>query len=399
MSPDSWQRVRLEELVTVKHGFAFPGKHIHDQPVGDILLTPGNFAIGGGFRQDSFKYYDGPVPEGFVLTPGDLLVTMTDLSKTSDTLGFPAVVPSSDGQRYLHNQRLGKIEVESAALDSAYLYYRLRAHDYRHEVLASATGTTVKHTSPSRIARFAFDLPPIHEQRSIAALLGALDDKIELNRRMNETLERTIDVLFGQLLSASIGEPDVPIYDLAEVVYGAAFASAQFNGDGHGRPLIRIRDLASHEPDVFTDEAHPRATVIRPGDIVVGMDGEFRAHIWRGRNAFLNQRVCTFVPGPAVPRAYVLKVIEAPLAFFERAKTGTTVIHLGKADIDRFRVRKPRRDALAEFGQATDPMVERIVGNAAESRTLAALRDALLPKLISGELRIHDAERATEQPT
>ena len=83
----------LGELVEIEHGFAFKGNFIHDEPRGDILLTPGNFAVGGGFKSDKFKYYDGPVPDQFVLGEGDLLVTMTDLSKQSDTLGYPALVP------------------------------------------------------------------------------------------------------------------------------------------------------------------------------------------------------------------------------------------------------------------------------------------------------------------
>ncbi len=128
------------------------------EPHGDVLLTPGNFAIGGGFKGDKFKYYDGPVPEEFVLREGDLLVTMTDLSKQADTLGYPAFVPACEpGRRYLHNQRLGKILVKSPDLiDIRFLYYLLCSADYRYEVLASATGTTVKHTSPERIKRFRF---------------------------------------------------------------------------------------------------------------------------------------------------------------------------------------------------------------------------------------------------
>ena len=74
-----------------------------------MLLTPGNFAIGGGFKGDRFKYYDGSVPGEFVLDEGELLVTMTDLSKQS-RLGYPTLVPAStDGRRYLHNQRLGTL--------------------------------------------------------------------------------------------------------------------------------------------------------------------------------------------------------------------------------------------------------------------------------------------------
>ena len=84
-----WKEKTLAALIDVKHGFAFPGENIRDEPPGDILLTPGNFSIGGGFKGDKFKYFDGEVPEDYVLNDGDLIVTMTDLSKQADTLGFP----------------------------------------------------------------------------------------------------------------------------------------------------------------------------------------------------------------------------------------------------------------------------------------------------------------------
>ena len=193
-----WREVTLGDLIDIRHGFAFKGQFIHDEPQGDVLLTPRNFAIGGGFKGDKFKYYDGPVDEEYVLQEGDLLVTMTDLSKQSDTLGYPAVVPACTGERrYLHNQRLGKVlPKDTGELHTRYIYYLMCSVEYRHEVLASATGTTVKHTSPDRIRQFKFSLPPLPEQRTIAHILGTLDDKIELNRRMNRTLEEMARAIF-----------------------------------------------------------------------------------------------------------------------------------------------------------------------------------------------------------
>ena len=193
MTIREWVEVTIGDLIDIVHGYAFKGQLIHDDPQdhSDILLTPGNFAIGGGFKDDKFKYYAGDVPEGFVLHPGDLLVTMTDLSKESDTLGYPALLPSRiDSRRYLHNQRLGKIKLkETKDVESRYLYYVMCSREYRNEILASCTGTTIKHTSPERIKQYRFLLPPKEEQQAISHVLGALDDKIELNRRMNRTLE------------------------------------------------------------------------------------------------------------------------------------------------------------------------------------------------------------------
>jgi type I restriction enzyme, S subunit len=108
----NWSPTTLADLVEIKHGFAFEGEFFHDGPPGDLLLTPGNFAIGGGFQLGKKKFYRGPVPEDYVLKAGDLLVTMTDLSKDADTLGYSALVPEND-LRWLHNQRLGKVIIKS----------------------------------------------------------------------------------------------------------------------------------------------------------------------------------------------------------------------------------------------------------------------------------------------
>src|SRR5438045_765944 len=192
-----WHEKSLGDVIDIKHGFAFSGENIHDEPHGDILLTPGNFAIGGGFKGDKFKYFDGDVPNEYVLRQGDLLVTMTDLSKQADTLGYPAILPNHTGRRYLHNQRVGKIIIKADAdVDERFLFYLLRTREYRNEVLASATGTTVKHTSPRRILAHRAKFPPLAEQKTIAAVLAALDDKIELNRRMNATLEAMARAIF-----------------------------------------------------------------------------------------------------------------------------------------------------------------------------------------------------------
>jgi type I restriction enzyme S subunit len=419
-------RVRLADLAAVQHGFAFDGEFFTDDPTPHILVTPGNFARGGGFKEEKLRYYAGPVPSEFVLCEGDLVVTMTDLSKDGDTLGYPAIVPHRTGTQFLHNQRIGKVCITRPdLLNRDYLYYLLRSDEYRHEVLASATGSTVRHTSPTRIGAFSFVLPALGEQQAVAAVLRHHDRKIDLNTRTNQTLGALARALFkswfvdfdpvraktegrepagmdattaakfpesfvGRL---PLGWRESSIYELAQVAYGAPFASKCFNDAGQGRPLIRIRDLATHSPEVFTTESLDKQTLVHAGDIVVGMDGEFRAHHWRGPVSLLNQRVCKFTPLADVPPMFVSLAIVEPLRFFENAKTGTTVIHLGKADIDTFRIVNPGNEVLRAFGQFTTPLLHRVLSNQAESRTLAALRDLLAPKLLSGELRVNNAEK------
>jgi type I restriction enzyme S subunit len=113
MSNSDWKFVKLGDLIDITHGYAFKGEFFREAPPGDILLTPGNFAVGGGFKSDKLKYYVGDVPEDFILFKNDLLVTMTDLSKAADTLGYPALLPQSPKNcHFLHNQRLGKVIIK-----------------------------------------------------------------------------------------------------------------------------------------------------------------------------------------------------------------------------------------------------------------------------------------------
>jgi type I restriction enzyme, S subunit len=123
------------------------------------------------------------------------------------------------------------------------------------------------------------------------------------------------------------------------------------------------------------------------------MDGEFRAHLWQGPDAWLNQRLCCFKPKTNIPRAFIHFSIERLLEFFERSKTGTTVIHLGKSDIDTFRVLLPPPLILDRFAKIADQLDDRIVASARESRTLTELRDMLLPPLISGKLHVARLEQ------
>ena len=302
--------------------------------------------------------------------------------------------------------------------DTRFLMHSLAATDFGGYL----TGSTMPKLTQANMDRIPILAPPVDEQRAIADILGTLDDKIELNRRMTETLEAMARALFkswfvdfdlvqakaegrdpglpkplSNLFPDSFEDSELgeipkgwkvqPVYEIAHVVCGAPFASSQFNTDGVGKPLVRIRDLPNETPGVWTPEVHPKGHMVRPGDIVVGMDGEFRVYLWGGSDAWLNQRVCVFVPEPGYSAAFVRNSIIEPLAGVEATETATTVIHLGKADIDQFLVTVPVSPVSAAFNRTCQPWYDGIVAHKLESRTLTALRDTLLPRLISGELR------------
>lgn len=311
--------------------------------------------------------------------------------------------------------------VPKTELDMRWLYYAI----IHHKLGEIDDGSPIPSTTRSAVYVRDIDVPELPEQQAIAAVLSALDEKIELNRQMNETLEASARALFrdwfvnfGPTRAKMVGAapylaPDIwslfpdsldgegnpvgwtisEIYQIAEVIYGAAFASDRFNSERVGRPLVRIRDLSNHEGGFFTDETHKKEYLIQPGSIVVGMDGEFRAYVWQGEPSLMNQRVCCFSPKSAGDRAFLWFAIQPHLDSCEKSAIGTTVIHLGKKDIDRFNFIDPGLKLLQAFSRIAEPLVDQIVRNGQESRTLAEARDVLLPKLMSGQIRVSQAEK------
>jgi len=201
---ESWTSESLRILINVKHGFAFKGEYFTDYETENILLTPVNFKIGGGFNYERFKYYQGVTTEDYILKSGELILSMTDLSKAGDTLGYPALIPEGGSKKYLHNQRLGKVELKSDKVNLSFIYWRLMGQDYRKHILSTATGTTVRHTSPSKIQEFEFALPSLPEQKQIAEILSAVDQKISVNKKLKEKLTLLKKGLMQDLLSGKV---------------------------------------------------------------------------------------------------------------------------------------------------------------------------------------------------
>jgi type I restriction enzyme S subunit len=429
-----WMEMVLKEAIDIKHGFAFPGENIRDVPRGDILLTPGNFAIGGGFKGDKFKYFDGEVPEEYVLNEGDLIVTMTDLSKQSDTLGYPAFVPESLGPRFLHNQRLGKVRIkEGAELDKIFLFYLLRSAEYRNEILASATGTTVKHTSPGRILTFKADIPKLPEQVEIGRVLGRLDDRIELNRRMNEALEAIARAIFKSWFVdfdpvraktegrdtglpshiASLFPDSFEDSELGEIPAGWAVKSLgevtnylnrgispSYVDDG-GVLVLNQKCIRHGEVDASKGRRHDPLKrsivdrILQFGDILVnstgvGTLGRVAQFLQVEEETIVDSHVTVVrAAGAEVSEHYLgvaLGLRQDEIEALGEGSTGQT--ELSRSKLAEILVLVPSPPIIDQFDRLCGPLRQARITNGQESASLASSRDALLPKLISGQLRV-----------
>ena len=285
--------------------------------------------------------------------------------------------------------------------DADFLYYLICSPLVRNPAIKSMVGSSGRQrVQTDVVGNLDVELPPIEEQRKIGGLLKAIDDKIEHNNVINNNLFEQMQALykawfvdfepFGGVRPSSWN--DTNIYAIANIIYGAPFASKLFNTDGLGKPIIRIRDLKEQAFVTFTTEEHPKGHLIQPGDIVVGMDGEFRPYIWGNEPAWLNQRVCIFESNRPQGKAFVLYTIKPLLNKIEQTQVATTVIHIGKKDFDAFEIILPDEATLDSFDSITAPMIEQIVNNRLQNKRLAVLRDTLLPKLMSGELDVSDID-------
>lgn len=376
MTSDSWETLTLSEVAHYQNGRAT--KPAEARETGMLVVKIRE--LNSGVTDKSVRVDPDLVEPKHRIRDGDLLFAWSASVGIYVWRGGDAAL----------NQHIFKVQAKPGT-DQRFLRYLL---EFELRALLSAAAerqTTMGHVRKADLARLTCRRPPIEEQRAIAEVLGALDDRIEWCYRVAGTLLELSRAAFFEWVARS-PDAETGIYDLATVEYGAPYKSALFNDEREGLPVIRIRDVGGEDTAAYTTERHPRDVIIEPGDIVVGMDGEFRAHPWRGPVALLNQRVCSFRPKTGVARSLVLHALEQPLQFYENSITGTTVIHLGKKHIDRFKV--PYSEQGNELlRRAADPMLDHIVHLSEEKRGLQRLRDTLLPELLSGGLRIEDPSR------
>jgi type I restriction enzyme, S subunit len=199
MIPNGWIYEALGNHVFVKHGFAFKSDYFYSEGQ-YILLTPGNFHEKGGIRliPEKIKYYIGSIPQEYILSENDLLVVMTE--QAPGLLGSAALIPETN--KYLHNQRLGLININNRkVIDINFIYFVFNSWLVRRRIEETASGTKVKHTSPSKIHEIIIPIPPLPEQCKIAEILGAWDDAIALLEKLITAKRKLKQGLMQQLLT------------------------------------------------------------------------------------------------------------------------------------------------------------------------------------------------------
>ncbi len=435
---DSWPTCKLGQIAAVRHGWPFKSELYSLERQGrPIVVSIGNFQYSGGFRFEStvIKEYAGAYPHEYELNSGDLLLVMTCQTPGGEILGIPARVPS-DGCTYLHNQRIGLVTNVAKHVDAGFLYWLFLTKSFNSHLVATASGTKILHTAPSRIEAFEFSLPPLPEQRAIAHILGTLDDKIELNRRTNETLEAMARALFkswfvdfdpvhakkagrkpeGMDAETAALFPDdfedsemgkiprgwraVPLDTIADFLNGLALQKFPAAAGEPSLPVIKIAQLRKGAVD-GADQANrnvPMQYVVKDGDLLFSWSGTLEVAVWCGGEGALNQHLFK-VTSKSTPPWFYHGWLVHHLAEFRQiaADKATTMGHIQRGHLTRAIVALPSGKAIEVGSAALAPLAARSLSVRKNSQTLAALRDALLPQLLSGSLRVPEAMRLVEK--
>ena len=392
-----WNEGKIKDFVDVKGGKRLPkGKRLAGFPTAHPYIRIRDIGKSKVLQLTAdYEYVDDETQKDisrYIVSEGDILISVVG------TIGLVGIVGDTlHGANQTENcDKLTNYK----GIDRDFLYYYLVSPIGQGEISKGTVGAVQPKLPLKNIQDLTVRFPSLRTQKKIASVLSALDNKIEKNTEINENLQEQMEALYKSWFKDFApfnGEcptnwKKADIYSIANIIYGAPFSSKLFNTDGDGLPIIRIRDLREQAFVTYTTEQHPKGHLIQPGDIVVGMDGEFRPYIWGNTEAWLNQRVCIFENKRPKGKAFVLYTIKPLLYQIEQTQVATTVIHIGKKDYDAFEFYLPDDDTLDQFDEITCPMIDQIVVNCLENKRLAEIRDAILPKLMSGELDVSDID-------
>jgi len=417
---------RLADHVHLMTGYPFKSASYTTEPSA-LRLVRGDNVVQGCLRWDNAARWPSELTDGleqYRLEPGDVVLAM-DRPWIEAGLKYARIgiadVPA------LLVQRVSRLRAGDK-LDQGFLFYLIGSQTFTNHVLAVQTGTAVPHISGNQILDFRFQLPPLAEQRAIASVLGALDDKIEQNRRTAQALEKlaraifrawfvdfepvkakaagatdspsmpqpVFDALPTRLVDSAIGPvPEgwsvQPLANVAMFLNGLALQKYPPRGDADDLPVIKIAQLrkGSAEGADLANGDVPAEYVIGDGDLLFSWSGTLEATFWFGGKGALNQHLFK-VTSNEYPSWLCLLWVHQHLPWFRAIAAGkaTTMGHIKRGHLTEAKVVTATPQVLQAANDIIGPLYELYARTMLESRKLAGMRDYLLPKLLSGDVRI-----------
>jgi Restriction endonuclease S subunits len=392
-------------------------------PVGVPVIRGQNMGFGrwvsGEFVFVSLQKADDL--SGNIAREGDLIFTQRG------TLGQVAIVPPKPYEKYVISQSQMKLSADKSKANVMFLYYLFSSQEHQEYIRQNAIQTGVPHTNLEHLRNTPLYLPPLSEQQKIVRILGSLDDKIELNRQMNETLETMARAIFQSWFvdfdpvrakadgrqpagmdteMAALFPEGLEVVDGREVPKGWPIGilgeivelrtdRIEVNAERNNLRYIALNDIPSKSLDLsyyqFGSDVNSSIIAFGKGDILFG---SMRPYFHKVGLTFFDgiTRTTTFVlrPRKKVFRHYSLFTLfsEDVVSFATTASVGTTIPYVKWDALQDYSIVIPPEPLLDVFEKTVCSLIEKIGVNGEQSRTLAQIRDELLPKLLSGEISV-----------
>lgn len=435
---DNWQRLQVADLIaesTLCVGDGYRAKLEELATSGVPFARAGN--IDGGFHFESADRF----PERNLARVGDKISQPGDVVFTSKgTVGRFAFV-SEKTPRFVYSPQLCFWRsLQPRTINPRFLFYWMEGPEFYSQYKAVAGQTDMaEYVSLTDQRRMYITLPPLEDQQAIADVLGSVDDKIELNRRMNETLEAMARAIFkswfvdfdpvrtkaegrqpfgmdaataalfpSSLQDSSLGK--IPkgwrasrIGDVVATLLGGTPSRAEPSYWGGEIPWInsgKANEFRIIEPSEFITRTglDSSATKLLPSrTTVIAITGATLGQVSLTEiETCANQSIVGVIGNDVLPSEFLYFWVKNEIDDLLAWQTGGAQQHINKNNVNDLQVLVPSEPVMLSFLRQSRPMFDRIRQACLESRTLAVIRDALLPKLISGEIRVTDAERLVE---
>ena len=346
------------------------------------------------FRDENFVYLTEEKADELKASNafyGDLVFTHRG------TIGQVAIIPyNATYPRYVVSQSQMKFSIDKSKADQYFIFYFFRSSVGQYELLknTSSTGVPAIAQPSTSLKKIEIPLPPLPNQRRIAAILGALDDKIELNRRMNQTLEEMAQAIFKSWFIDFDGHTDLVDSELGPIPRGWEFTTiGNIIELAYGKSLAKKVRIEGPYPVYGSggiNGYHFKAIVEGPG-IIIGRKGTVGSVYWEDRNFYpIDTTFYVKLKDENVSLHWILyNLINMDI---QRLGADSAVPGVNRNTIYAQVWCLPPKSRIQKFENIVSPLMRKLYANREESKILAELRDTLLPKLISDELDVSDID-------
>ena len=363
-------------------------------------------------------YYGGSIPwitpkdlssfKGRYITSGERNITEKGLASCSaqmmpkDAVLFTSRAPigyvAIASQSVCTNQGFKSIVVNEKA-DPLFVYYLLKYN--KDAIEAMGSGTTFKEVSGKTMRAVKVRIPlDVSYQKRIAAVLDSLDTKIENNERINDNLYAQAKAIFDNhfinIDAIPAGWRKGNLLDIANYLNGLAMQKFRPQGNEIGLPVLKIKELRQGSCDDSSERCSLRIKpeyIIHDGDVIFSWSGSLLVDIWCGGTCGLNQHLFKVTSDIYDKWFYYLWTAHHLARFIAiAADKATTMGHIKREELAKAEVLIPCEEDYTSLTSIMQPIFELIISNRIEARKLAALRDELLPKLMSGEIDVSSVQ-------